>query len=69
MPRLLTEAEVGDLIVISGAGAYCSGMAFKNYNSYPEAAEVLIDRENKVHVIRRKQTLDQIIENEISVIS
>lgn len=69
MPRLLTEAEVGDLIVIGGAGAYCSGMAFKNYNSYPEAAEVLIDREDRVHVIRRRQTLDQIIENEMPIIN
>lgn len=37
----------------------------KNYNSFPEAPEVLIDTDGKIHVIRGKQTLDQIIENEI----
>ncbi len=67
MPRPLTEAEVGDLIVIGGAGAYCSGMAFKNYNSYPEAAEVLLDRNNFPRIIRRRQTLDQIIQNEVTI--
>jgi diaminopimelate decarboxylase len=57
--------EIGDLVSIEGAGAYCSSMSTKNYNSFPEAPEVMIDTNGKFHVIRRKQTLDQIIENEI----
>ena len=34
--------SVGDYAVIKGTGAYCSAMSLKNYNSFPEAAEVLI---------------------------
>jgi diaminopimelate decarboxylase len=57
-----------DLVVIGGAGAYCAGMSTKNYNSYPEANEVLIDNSGNLHLIRKRQTLDQIIANEIIVL-
>jgi diaminopimelate decarboxylase len=67
-PRLLPEAVVGDLVVIGGAGAYCSGMCTKNYNSYPEAAEVLIDKEDGIRLIRERQTLEQMTQNEIAVV-
>jgi len=63
-PRLLARAEVGDLCVIEGAGAYCAGMSAKNYNSFPEAPEVLIEENGKLRLIRRKQTLKQIVQNE-----
>jgi diaminopimelate decarboxylase len=63
-PRSLPEPRIGDLVVIGGAGAYCSSMAAKNYNSFPEAAEVLISKQGSVGLIRRRQTLDQIIQNE-----
>lgn len=65
LPRTLTEAKVGDAVVIGGAGAYCAGMASKNYNSFPEAAEVLIDREGNAHLVRKRQTLDQVLVNEV----
>ena len=43
-PRALGgEAQDGDLLVIEGAGAYCSSMCTKNYNSFPEAPEVMLD--------------------------
>lgn len=64
-PRKLPFAYVDDLAVIGGAGAYCSGMSCKNYNSHPEAAEVLIDRNGKSHLIRKRQTLKQIVQNEV----
>ncbi len=64
-PRELPLASVGDILVIGGAGAYCAGMAAKNYNSFPESAEVLIDPEGIPHLIRARQTLQQIIQNEI----
>ena len=63
-PRRLTRAEIGDLLLIGGAGAYCSAMATKNYNSFPEAPEVLIRSNGEPVVIRRRQTIDQIIVNE-----
>jgi diaminopimelate decarboxylase len=64
-PRRLTSAEPGDAIVIGSAGAYCSAMASKNYNSFPEAAEVLLDRDGTPHLIRQRQTLDQMLANEV----
>ena len=48
----------GDLCVIGGAGAYCSGMSTKNYNSFPEAPEVLVHRDGRMSLIRRRQTLE-----------
>lgn len=66
LPRTFPEAEIGDLLVIGGSGAYCSGMASKNYNSFPECAEVLIKNGGDVTLIRTRQTLGQIIENEVS---
>lgn len=63
-PRTLTEAHIGDAVVIGGSGAYCAGMAAKNYNSFPEAPEVLLDKTGQFHLIRRRQTLDQVLANE-----
>ena len=53
------------MVCIGGAGAYCAGMAAKNYNSFPEAQEVLRDRNDCFHLIRRRQQLDQIVGNEV----
>ena len=64
-PRNLPRAEIGDFCVIEGAGAYCSSMSAKNYNSFPEAAEVLKKEDGRLAHIRKRQTFDQIIENEV----
>lgn len=58
------KAGMGDLFLIGGVGAYCSSMSALNYNSFPAPAEVLVD--GTAHaLIRRRQTLDQILENEM----
>ena len=62
--RTLYEPRVGDVVVIGGTGAYCAAMAAKNYNSFPEAAELLLAADGSRHLIRRRQTLDQILANE-----
>jgi diaminopimelate decarboxylase len=64
-PRELSKAEIGDLCVIEGVGAYCSAMSAKNYNSFPEAAEVLLQENGELVLIRRRQTLEQILQNEV----
>ena len=46
------------------SGAYCAGMSTKNYNSFPEAAEVMRDTKGGLHLIRARQGLKQIYENE-----
>lgn len=65
LPRLLPKAEIGDLVTIGFTGAYCSAMCTKNYNSFPESAEVMLDHDGNAHLIRRRQTLAQIVENEV----
>lgn len=63
--RRLPRGEVGDFCVIEGTGAYCSSMSAKNYNSFPEAAEVLRKIDGTLALIRKRQTFEQIIENEV----
>lgn len=65
--RTLRTAEIGDIAIMDGSGAYCAGMSSKNYNSFPEAPEVLVDMDGQVHLIRKRQTLCQIYENECDV--
>jgi diaminopimelate decarboxylase len=64
-PRKLRKAVPGDYLVIGGAGAYCSAMSAKNYNSFPEAAEVLLRKNGEHRLIRRRQTVEQMLQNEI----
>jgi diaminopimelate decarboxylase len=64
-PRKLPEAAIGDLCVIDGTGAYCAAMSAKNYNSFPEAPEVMIRENGDLRLIRQRQTLDQILQNEL----
>jgi len=63
--RELADPRVGDALVIEGAGAYCSGMSAKNYNAFPECAEILLRVDGSSELIRRRQTLDQMLQNEI----
>lgn len=63
-PRELPSAKQGDFCLISGTGAYCAAMPAKNYNSFPEAPELLRTVDGKWQVIRRRQSLLQILENE-----
>ena len=65
--RAMGEVERGDLLVVEGAGAYCAGMSGKNYNSFPEAPEVMRTAEGTFHVIRKKQSLEQIMANEVEL--
>jgi diaminopimelate decarboxylase len=64
--RQLPEAKVGDFLVIGVAGAYGYAMA-SNYNSKPLVAEILIEN-GTPHLVRRRQTLEELIQHE-SVVS
>ena len=64
-PRELCEAKIGDLMAIEGAGAYCASMASKNYNAFPECAELLRQCDGSIRLIRKRQKLDQLLQNEI----
>lgn len=60
--RDLPETHVGDYLVFHGTGAYGATMS-SNYNSRLYAPEVLLD-EGKHRLIRRRQTLDKLLELE-----
>jgi len=62
--RELTTPEIGDFLVIGSTGAYTSGMSTVNYNSFPQAAEVLLKNDGISRLVRRRQTLEQVLENE-----
>ncbi len=52
----------GDLLAITGAGAYGFSMA-SNYNSRPRACEILV-KDGQAHVIRERETYDSLWERE-----
>jgi diaminopimelate decarboxylase len=64
-PREVSRPEIGDLVLIGGAGAYCASMATTNYNSYPAAPEVMRDAPGQFRLLRRRQTLEQMLANEV----
>jgi diaminopimelate decarboxylase len=54
--------EAGDLLAVMSAGAY--GMAMSsNYNTRPRAVEVMVDGD-KIHVIRQRETVEQLYAGE-----
>lgn len=63
--RPMAEPETGDFIAIGGAGAYCSAMSLNNYNSHVQAPEILFTHDRNLKVIRKRQTLEQMLANEV----
>jgi diaminopimelate decarboxylase len=61
--RKLAEVREGDLLAIRNAGAYGHSMA-SNYNSRLRPPEILV-HEGKAHVIRRRETLDDLLATQI----
>ena len=66
-PRSLPEAKIGDLVAIGGVGAYCSSMATKNYNSFPECPEALVRLDGSIDLMRKRQSLQEVIANETEI--
>lgn len=64
-PRRVPHPRIGDLVIVGGAGAYCAGMATINYNSYPQAPEVMLEKNGSFRLLRQRQLLEQIWTNEI----
>jgi len=61
--RKLNEVHEGDILVIKNAGAYGYSMA-SNYNSRMRPPEVLIWNE-KAQLIRKRDTLDDLLRNQV----
>lgn len=54
--------QAGDLLAVMSAGAYGMAMA-SNYNTRPRAVEVMVDGD-QVHVIRQRETVEQLYAGE-----
>ena len=59
----MPELKPGDVIAVPAAGAYCLAMA-SNYNGMPRP-EVLMLRDGKAQVMRRRETLDDLLTAEV----
>ena len=64
-PRRVPKPHVGDLVVIGGAGAYCAAMSTINYNSYPQAPEIMLEADGTLRLLRKRQSFDQVLQNEV----
>jgi diaminopimelate decarboxylase len=56
------NVQAGDLLAVMSAGAYGMAMA-SNYNTRPRAVEVMVDGD-QVHVIRQRETVEQLYAGE-----
>ena len=63
--RKLSEVREGDVIAFQNAGAYGFTMS-SNYNSRFRPAEVLVHK-GKDYLIRQRETLDDILKNQVEV--
>jgi len=63
--RELNEVRENDIIVLKNAGAYSFSMS-SNYNSRFKPAEILI-YQNKVHLIRQRETFEDLLRNQIEI--
>ena len=61
----LTEIHENDILCFKNAGAYCFSMA-SNYNSRLKPAEVLW-KDGKGHLIRERETFDDILKNQVMI--
>ena len=63
--RRINEITEDDILAFKNAGAYCYSMA-SNYNSRYRPAEVLWYNK-KLHLIRKRETFDDILNNQIEI--
>jgi diaminopimelate decarboxylase len=63
--RRISEIKEGDILSFRNAGAYCFSMA-SNYNSRYKPAEVLY-KDGKAHLIRERETFDDLLKNQIMI--
>ena len=59
----LNSPKEGDILCVYNTGAYCYSMS-SNYNSAPKCEMVLIDK-GKADIIVKRQTLEELIQNDI----
>lgn len=60
--RKIKKVSLGDVIAVNNAGAYGFAMS-SNYNCRLKPAEVLIDREGKDRLIRKRENFEDLVRN------
>jgi len=60
LQRELPTAQVGDLLAVHDTGAYGASMS-SNYNTRPLIPEVLVESNGQARLIRRKQTVAELV--------
>ncbi|WP_179008458.1 diaminopimelate decarboxylase [Winogradskyella forsetii] len=63
--RRISEINEGDILCFKNAGAYCYSMA-SNYNSRYRPAEILWYK-GHAHLIRKRETFDDILNNQVEL--
>lgn len=63
--RKISEIHEGDILSFKNAGAYCFSMS-SNYNSRVKPAEVLW-KNGKAHLIRQRETFEDILRNQVEI--
>ncbi|WNJ21524.1 diaminopimelate decarboxylase [Pontibacter sp. G13] len=63
--RKLNEVREGDILCLKNAGAYGYSMS-SNYNSRFRPAEVMV-YEGKAHLIRKRETMDDLMRNQVEI--
>ena len=58
----LLNVQAGDLLAVKSAGAYGFTMS-SNYNTRPRAVEIMVDGTD-VHIIRKRESVEQLLEGE-----
>jgi len=61
--RMVDDAAEGELLAVLSSGAYAAVMS-SNYNGRLRPAEVMVDS-SEVRLIRRRETYEQLVQNEI----
>jgi diaminopimelate decarboxylase len=64
-PRSVPRPQVGDLVIVGGAGAYCAAMSTINYYSYPQAPEVMLELDGSFRLLRKRKDPAQVWQNEV----
>ena len=64
IPRIMAAPNIDDFVVIGDTGAYCSSMTPFNYNSHTQIPEILLRKSGRLDLIRKRETLEEIIRNE-----
>ena len=62
--RTLGRSEPGDVLAVLKCGAYGFAMS-SQYNTRPRAAEVLVEDDEYLRLVRKRETLKDVIRNEI----